>query len=394
MKLTHLLTLSLGLTLGWSAAAASTPDDFTGTAWARGVSQSSGWYDANKNLIPEDADDYLCYAASAANLIAWWQDGDRAVANEAPAKHEDIWQTFVRNNQTWDEGGNTLSAINWWVSGVYSPVIKNDTTGDWDWEDDENPVWDRFYAKPEESYVTNDDGSKSESLSMSLPNYKQKDTDSGEYKYFGGYYYDRYGLTQQNLSDFLSEVWSYEDPDTAEQSSGTIHTMTLGNIDAAAEGEGAEGEEESIDWIYDVDFITILADSPISLAIYSETPYPGTTESLAHAITLWGVEYDNGELVKIWLTDSDDANKRTAENGLFSLSVFMDKEQNRIYLDDNPEDNDIFCSEYGNDVYIRALYAIDTSEAANWQLVPEPATATLSLLALTALAARRRRTLR
>ena len=43
------------------------------------------------------------------------------------------------------------------------------------------------------------------------------------------------------------------------------------------------------------------------------------------------------------------------------------------------------------DVYIGGIYALDTEAALKWQLVPEPTTATLSLLALASLVTRRRR---
>ena len=46
---------------------------------------------------------------------------------------------------------------------------------------------------------------------------------------------------------------------------------------------------------------------------------------------------------------------------------------------------------YGAGTYIDAIFALDASASAGWTLVPEPTTATLSLLALAALAARRRR---
>jgi MYXO-CTERM domain-containing protein len=336
-----------------------------------------GWYYANKNNIwdePGEVDDYLCYAASAANLIAWWQDNHRKVASEnAPKKLEDIWQTYVRNNQIPGSGGTTCAAINWWLSGVYSPL--NDDTGKW--ANKEDSIWERFYAEPDAMYQSVED----EILPMTLPNYKQKDAASGEYKDFGGYYYDQYGLTQQNLSDFLVTEWERDIP----TESGTTHsTLTMGEVNV-----GEDGDTENI---YDIPFVSILNESPIALTIYSVNPNPDAENPapLAHAITLWGVEYENGELVRIWLTDSDDVDDRTDENGLFSVPVIMDRDKNMIYLDDDPGDGAIFCEEYGYDVFIAEILSIKPSEAATWS-VPEPATATLSLLALAALAARRRR---
>lgn len=335
MKLIHFLVLSLGFTLGWSAAAASTYDALTGsgTVWSTGVSREGGWYDADKNDDwSGDADDCLCYAASASNLIAWWQDSDRAVASEeAPKKLEDIWQTYVRSNQLWNSGGSTLAAINWWISGVYSPL--NEDAGKW--ADRQDPVWKRFYATPEKMYESGDD----EILPMALPNDKQKDENSGEYKYFGGYYYDQYGLTQQNLSSFLLVDWECEG---SSESAPNQSTLTLSDVE--------DGDTESI---YAIPFATILDESPVSLTIYSANPdlAAENPEPLAHAITLWGVEYENDKLVRIWLTDSDDGMER-----LFSMSVIMDGVNNKMYLDDDLTDDFIYCQEYGYDVFIAEIF--------------------------------------
>ena len=384
MERTGFLVLSLGLTLGLAFAESYPAYDEvtgTGTVWAKGVGVNAdgrvvGWYDANKNNIwdaPDEVDDSLCYAASASNLIAWWQDNHREVASEnAPNKLEDVWQTYVRNNQRPDSGGSMHAAINWWLSGVYSPLSDDAKK----WADKESAVWERFYATPDEMYESVED----EVLPMSLPNYKQKDEKSGEYKEFGGYYYDQYGLTQQELADFLVREWERDIP----AESGTTHsTLTLGEVNM-----DEDGDTESI---YAIPFATILDESPVGLTIYSANPYPDDENPapLAHAITLWGVEYENGELVRIWLTDSDDVVERTDENRLFSVSVIMDGDKNMIYLDDDPGDGAIYCQEYGHDVFIAEILSIKPSEAATWS-VPEPATATLSLLALAALAARRR----
>ena len=100
------------------------------------------------------------------------------------------------------------------------------------------------------------------------------------------------------------------------------------------------------------------------------------------------VEYDeNGKLTTMWLTDSDDYIHQ-----LFSVAVTLNDKENKIYLGEQV-DGKYICDAYKGyeNVYIAGVYAIDTSESAGWLLIPEPTTATLSLLALAGLAARRRR---
>jgi hypothetical protein len=380
MKPAHLLVISLGLTLGLAFAEEETgAPKYTGTYVANGLTFTesdkgeisiSGWYDANKtdddDLDPNDdipgADDNMCYAASAANLIAWWQNSKHAVSSPAlDYSHAEIWDTFVRNNTIHDTGGDSLSAINWWISGVYAPV---NSTGD-SWAEKDDPAWSRYHAKYED-YVSAD-GSSSESLPMTLSNY-QKDGAP-----FGGYYFDDYGLTQEDLSDFLVHVWGEE------ESEATHHTQTLGDSET--------GEDEGPDSISDIDFVQILKDSPMSLGLFSESD--DEEGGLAHAVTLWGVEFDEeGNLVAMWLTDSDDY-VEDPEPTLFSMSVVMNEADNRIYL--GKWENGKYVGDFGSNVYIGGIYAMDTTTLENWQLVPEPATATLSLLALAGLAARRRR---
>ena len=126
MKLSHLLALSLGLALSSAFAGECEEATYTGLYLAPGLTYSktqegevqiSGWYDAEKTR-EKDIDDMLCYAASASNLLAWWQNSSYAVASEAPTELEDIWGAYKENNLAADQGGFTLGALNWWLSGV------------------------------------------------------------------------------------------------------------------------------------------------------------------------------------------------------------------------------------------------------------------------------------
>ena len=95
MNYTRLLAVSMGGLLGLAFA----EEEKTTNSWlylAPGLMQTvtdggvviSGWYDAEKTW---DEDDNMCYAASAANLIAWWQNSDSAVVSEAPRSLDVIW---------------------------------------------------------------------------------------------------------------------------------------------------------------------------------------------------------------------------------------------------------------------------------------------------------------
>ncbi|MCR5184414.1 MAG: IdeS/Mac family cysteine endopeptidase [Opitutales bacterium] len=85
-------------------------------AWAKGVTRASGWYDFNKG------EDYFrdmgyCWAATASNILAWWQD-QYAVPAGTPTG-EAVWQTF-RTAYTSDYGSLPKYAIEWWLTGNYA----------------------------------------------------------------------------------------------------------------------------------------------------------------------------------------------------------------------------------------------------------------------------------
>lgn len=134
--------------------------------WVDGVSAESGWFDANKSSTTK-ADDMMCYAASASNLIAWWQNRLPGVPSGTPTKLDAIWSTYVAAaNNGEKNGGNVASSLNWWLSGIYSPL--NDAEG-------ERHAYGMFL---EETY--------------------------SELKATNGYYFDQCNLTTQNLWDFTS----------------------------------------------------------------------------------------------------------------------------------------------------------------------------------------------
>ena len=192
MKLIHYIVTVLGLALGGVAEGSSTYDEPTGsgTVWTEGVSPEGDWYDANKNdSYNGDADDLMCYAACASNLIAWWQNsnhGNNLTSAGAPGDIDSIWQKYISSNQLWNMGGDPVAAMNWWIAGVYAPGTPEDSAHPVipaHPADLSNPDWARYYAEK-----------LKEDLPLVLPR-----TD--------GYYYDQHGLTPHKLSNFFFDAW-------------------------------------------------------------------------------------------------------------------------------------------------------------------------------------------
>lgn len=170
MKLLNSATGTLGMAACLCAADEIAPSGmYTGIVWAEGVSRTSGWHDVDKN--PDDTrDDMMCYAASASNLITWWQM-DSQLTSSAPKDMDDIWATYLDYSKNHASGGDPLAAINWWISGVYGPT--ND-------EEERRSLFNRV-----------------ENPAMITLNT------------FGGFYYDQYGLDQGRLLQFLDFSTEY-----------------------------------------------------------------------------------------------------------------------------------------------------------------------------------------
>lgn len=88
------------------------------TLWSAGVSAEQGWYDFNKtHQRGEQGDNLLCWAAVAANLLAWWQTQNPGLVPPQTPDGEQIWATFHTAFE--NEGSDPDQGIRWWFNGTY-----------------------------------------------------------------------------------------------------------------------------------------------------------------------------------------------------------------------------------------------------------------------------------
>ncbi len=298
------------------------------TLWVSGVNQTNGWYDINKTKVNEN-DDELCFAAAASNLITWWQNQLPVTPAGVPQSNEAIWARYLAGSNT-DAAGDVAAAVQWWLTGVYIP--ENDT------EYQRSSYGNEGYAA------------------------------SSQFDAFEGYYYDDYLFP---LADAFAS--KYSNYDTALRSAYTEEFRAFMHF-------RGEAKDVSSNILY-----AIQHGMGVAVGLAADTG------NLGHAITLWGVDYSETEgITALWLTDSDDAQYGIhKDSGLFSVAVT--EKNGRLYLDEESEGN-WYVDSKTSGVYVNHIYALNPAAASDWGLpVPEPATATLSLMALMGLAARRRR---
>ena len=224
-----------------------------------------------------------------------------------------------------DRGGNQIYAIQWWLGGDYGGMTLKDNDTD----------------------TTNDRAAYRE-YSTNLPIQTDLNT-------FSGYYWDAIPDTYPGSITTSPQAAHMQD----------FIWYDYGWLDS-----------------FSTALINRISSAPIGLGLMD------THEELWHAITLWGVEYENDTISKVWITDSDDYTHtiRGLETGTIKTKI-SNIEGTFITLKDYSSNE-----KYG-DVCIVQSYGINVNESDTWGLlrIPEPATSTLTLISLIFLANRRKR---
>lgn len=229
--------------------------------FAEGVSLESGWYDVNKVKDGTvNGDINMCWAATAANILQWWQDRYVEQGNELPEGCPDgkgetyelaIMEVF---HTQWDNtyGGHAFHAVKWYFEGV------NVCEG-----------WSR-QAQP---------------LQPGSGGYFKHEWEQIEpYMYTG----HDLGYTQDYNNYYL---WG------------------------SGSGLNATGRLKAF-----TELVELFIDKGMtSMAIAQRENYGG----VHHSVTLWGYEKDNetGLLTRIWITDSDDSAQWPREPVLHEYNV-------------------------------------------------------------------------
>ena len=229
--------------------------------FAEGVSQESGWYDVNKVKDGTvNGDINMCWAATAANILQWWQDRYVEQGNELPEGCPDgkgetyelaIMEVF---HSQWDNtyGGHAFHAVKWYFEGV------NVCEG-----------WNR-QAQP----------------------------------------------LQRGSGGYFKHAWEQIEP-YMYTGHALGYTQDYNNYYLWGSGSGlnAAGRLKAF-----TELVELFIDKGMtSMAIAQRENYGG----VHHSVTLWGYEKDNetGLLTRIWITDSDDSAQWPREPVLHEYKV-------------------------------------------------------------------------
>lgn len=334
--------------------------------WATGVSATEGWIDYEKQKSKNDGDDNLCWAASSANIIDFWQQ--HYIVPEGTPTGAAIWERFKTAGTT-DTGGNFVFAIQWWLGGDYEgTTLDNNVYGD--------------NLTPQEVLTHADNRAIARHSTTDVSAIKT-DLDT-----FGGYYwstipqtYDGTPYVNSRQKHLFNFVWFARQDVQPVPTNGSYDAPAL-LAEPTITMTDTEDAEENIASMVSVSPAELMQGlelgGPLSLAIVD------TNHILAHAITLWGIEYEGDAVSSIWITDSDDYQTQLRQ-------VTVNQQTNNGITTLFLKDYSTYAA-YG-DIYITEASGVNFNESNTWSLqqIPEPATASLGLLSLAGLAARRRR---
>ena len=258
--------------------------------FAEGVSLTSGWYDVNKKGSGSNGDTQMCWAASASNMIQWWQDRYVAAGNTLPStaingpgtKMYDGFDTpyelklMEMYHSEWDNsfGGHVEEAIPWYFEGKLNG-------GE--------------YASPDSQATPKTAGGYWKSVWSSI-----------EPKIYCGY--DYFSL------DTFATAYTY--------------TVCYNNYNLWGNGSSLEGEAR-LKYFSDL-VVRAFKYGMASLTISLNS----NIQTLHHATTLWGYEIDNstGLITRMCLTDSDDMVKEPKTQKLHEYSVSINEGKSHIKL--------------------------------------------------------------
>ena len=237
--------------------------------FADGVTLTSGWYDTNKrNDGNTHGDIMMCWAASAANIIEWWQDRYQAAgkslpqgATTGPGEVYELktMELFKEQWTTLERGAQVFQAVTWYFEGTN--LCKDASPGT-----SAQPVGAGGY-------------------------YSSLMTDLRAHMYCG---YDYLYFTDL----YSGEINNYYKWGGGSGLTGTDRLKAFSDIVVDVMGKG-------------------VASMAVALS--------ANLASGHHATTLWGYEIDNatGLITRLWITDSDDLVKDPKEQLLNEYSVSM-----------------------------------------------------------------------
>ena len=269
--------------------------------FADGVSVQSGWYDVNKvGQGNKNGDINMCWAASASNMIQWFQDRYVAAGNTLPstavngADPDGIYELALMKmyHDEWDNshGGHVQQAIPWYFEGSLqggeyasagSQAVPETDGGYW------SSIWDDVYQNIYHGYE--------EILIPGVIEYLNTYTTCYNNYYIWGNGTDHVGTQRLKIfSDLVVECFRY------------------------------------------------------GMAAMSICLNPNFI-SASHATTLWGYEIDNstGLLTRVWITDSDDLTTEAKDKILNEYAVSIGDGRSSIKLTGS--------TRYGS-IYVQSLY--------------------------------------